>query len=742
MRQIIYILLLALVPVTYSCISDESARNSFQQVEGIISIETENFDASFQWNEVSYYTGMGIRPDFKNEVIENHVDYIVEFSDPGAVYLHYLGNRKRNVNPVDNVFKIAIYDSDFKSVDSAYCIFPEINVPVWASIYLNKDKRMISLNVPSKGTYYLSITAEKGSGYFLDKLLLCSDSSYIPTGMGPVETKGGISEKGMRDQIILPPRWAFGVLYGGYTDHMQTLEVIDSLIAGDFPIDAYWIDSYFWDFNKGNGPKGYLDFVGDTIAFPDAKEMWDEFEKRSIKAGIWIWNLIQKDGNESVYEEFESHEYFTDTYLNKNSWHNKTGNTMTGSIDFENPEAVAFWKQKLEPFFDSGLDFLKLDNTSAIPFCKAAFEATQEFGKETEGRGFILAHLHTTYDYRHKLYPTKWTGDAKIAWTQADYPDMSQYAMGGLKENIGMVADPSKSTYEVPFLSHDAGGYNYFGSTDQSDELFARWIQFSAMNSIMMFFSTADNPTRNHPYRYSEDVQEIFRKYTHFRMKLFPYIYSYALETHLTGEKMIRGMHEEGYQYLFGNEILVAPVFENGAREKVISLPEGQWIDPETKIMYEGNSDIVIDAPLDKLPILVRNGSIIPMRNYARSVELGSNDTLSLDIYPSSKLTTFDLLEDDGISNDYLDGKFSRTVFSVEKEEEEITFTIDPVQGTYEGMKEQRSYIFNFHSKSTPKSVMVDGKTIDNWDYSQDSEVISFSVYAKKGIRMKISITE
>ena len=580
----------------------------------------------------------------------------------------------------------------------------------------------------------------KGFGYYLDKIVLSSDPEYQPHGTGPEPTCIGC-EQGKRDKIVLPPQWAFGVLYGGYTDHNQTINVIDTLINGDFPIDAYWIDSYFWDFNEGEGPKGYIDFIGDTVAFPDMKKLWGILEEKKIKSGIWIWNLIQETGNEKAYNEFNDLGYFSNTYKNTNGWHNETKNTMTGSIDFDNPDAVAYWKEKLKPFFDKGLDFLKLDNSSDIDFCSAAFSATQEMGKETKGRGFILAHVHTTYDYRHKLYPTKWSGDAKIAWTQPDYPNLYEYAMGGLKENIGMVADPKRSTYEIPFLSHDAGGYNYFGSMDQSPELYTRWIQFASMNSIMMFFSSTENPTRNHPYRYSETVQDNFRKYTHMRMRLFPYLYSYAINSHLTGEKMIQGVESLEYQYLLGNEILVAPVFEKGAITKKISLPKGEWIDPETKQVYTGSQEITLDAPLSKLPLLFRKGAIIPLRNYARAIELGSNDTLTLEAYPSEEISSFDFYEDDGLSNEYLEGKIAKSSFSLQHNKNGIQFIINPVSGDFSGMKEDRFYVLHINLTGPPKKVNLNDKDEGfEWSYLKDKAVLEIKFHASKFKKQVIKV--
>lgn len=737
-----------LIMILYLCISQPGNRLFGQENQhvsvhcntgNIFSIEAENYTELGDWKPVTYYTGKGLTINSDKNSGVGGVSYSLTCDKPGDYYVHILGNRKRNTSVSDNIIQLVLRTYDDRVISSTRTGFIELNAPAWSSGI--PDMQRPVLRFPSEGEYILELSPVTGKGFYMDKIVFSMDPDYLPEGVGPVETCISDCFEGDRNKIILPPQWAFGVLYGGYTDQDQTLKIIDTLIHGDFPIDAYWIDSYFWDFNEGKGPDGYLDFVGDTAAFPDMKKLWDEFEKRHIKAGIWIWNLVQQKGNEKVFEEFLERGYFSGTYMNYNGWHNDSKNTLTGSIDFENPEAVVFWKKKMKPFFDRGLDFLKLDNSSDIPFCSAAFSATQEMGLETWGRGFILAHLHTTYDYRHKLYPAKWTGDAKITWSQPDYPDLGVYAMGGLKENIAMVADPKRSTYEIPFLSHDAGGYNYFGSNDHSEELYTRWIQFSSMNSIMMFFSTNDNPTRNHPYRYSEPVQENFRKYTHLRMRLFPYIYSYAFRSHLTGMKMIQGDRTNEFQYMLGEEILVAPVFEEGARSKEIFLPSGEWIDPETRMIYKGENKIMIDAPLSKLPILYKKGAILPMRRYQRAIELGNNDSLILEIYPSESESSFTLYEDDGSSNEYLRGNYSTTVYKAQKDDKTIQFYINPVSGKYPGMKNERHYTLKFNLSETPRQIRLNRRKKGfTWSYLDEEKIILINLNVNKSDLNEICI--
>ena len=718
-----------------------------RNLHGIVSIEAEHYQHAEGWQERTYYTSKGMGPDADAEA-GGFVDYFILVDEPGDYHVHILGNRRRNEPPSENYFSISLL-KDSEVLQRYDMLFPDnMNATLWSSIGAS-DGHPVHLNVPRKGLYTLRITNESGRGYYLDKIVLARDKSYRPEGMGPLETLASKNPVETNTEIVLPPRWAFGVVYGGYTDQNQTVGVVEKLIDGDYPIDAYWIDSYFWDFDAGKGPWGYIDFVGDTVAYPDVKAMWSRLAELSVRSGFWIWDVILQTGNEDVFTDWQDRGFFSGTYTNTGGWHNSTRNTLTGIIDFNNPDAVSYWKQQLKPFFDAGLDFLKLDNSSAIPFTKAAFEATQEMGKYTKGRGFVLAHLHSTYDTRYKLYPTKWTGDAKIAWEQPDYPNLGNYSMGAFKENIGMVADPRRTTYDIPFLTHDAGGYDYFGSTEQSDELYIRWIQFSAMNTMMTIFSTAKNETRNHPYGYSTEAQDNFRKYTHLRMRLFPYIYSYALNTRLTGNKMVQGDGEHAYQYLFGNEMLVAPVYEKGARQRTLFLPDGEWIAFESGEILPGGQYVTVDAPLTSLPIFVRRGAILPLRDYARSVELGTNDTLTLRLYPAAQASSFMLYEDDGLSEDYRKDIFASTNMQLQSVGSGVQFSIDAVKGSYEGMKPTRFYELEIYLSGMPSSVEVNGRVLEqhdtrrkegSWSYDAQARVIRLCFEADKQLATAVNV--
>lgn len=555
--------------------------------------------------------------------------------------------------------------------------------------------------------------------------------------------------------LVLPPAWSFGMLYGAYTNQEQTIQRVDEIIEHDYPIDSYWIDSWFWSHaDQGRGPHKYMDFVADTIGYPNRTAMWTYLSDRNIKGGFWAWDAIFQTGNETAFDDFLQKGYFRDTYVESNPWHNNSTTTamhqteggskkgtLCGNIDFNNPEAVAYFKQQMKHFFDEGADYIKLDRTSAIPVCKVMFEMAQEFGLETKGRGFILSHTGGMESEEYKRYPGKWTDDTRSDWNiETPTKEFNSWVPAvSLKENIAMFTDPArKSSSTIPFLTNDLGGFD-MGRTDQLDEeLYIRWLQFSQFNPIVEVFSQPENPTANMAYKYSERADKLFRQYSHLRMELFPYIYSYAHLNRLEGELMMRKIPGQLYEYLFGNELFVAPIYEQGAVEREFILPAGQWINYWTGEVLEGGKQHKIAAPIEQIPLLVRQGAIIPMRAYARSIEKGTNDVLTLHLYPGAD-GEFTLIEDDGTSNDYLKGIYAKTELGLKSKVDGCTLNIAPTLGYYEGINSNRSWVVQVHTQLPVTKMTLNGRELTF--NSVDGGAVSLPFTSDKYEQNQVQIT-
>jgi hypothetical protein len=186
------------------------------------------------------------------------------------------------------------------------------------------------------------------------------------------------SQTGLDPDVILPPAWAFGVLHGYYTNEDGVRLNLRRLLDGDFPVDAIWVDSAFWDLST-RGPRGYLDFKGDQKAFPNLRSLTTELEKHDVRFGIWVWDRIM-DANSKVFQEFKSRGYFTEGRIVGDGWHNAGLKSIGRTVDFANPAAAALWSVKLRPFLDAGVDFFKIDAEAKTDYLRTHFELATHSG--------------------------------------------------------------------------------------------------------------------------------------------------------------------------------------------------------------------------------------------------------------------------------------------------------------------------------------------------------------------------
>ena len=218
-------------------------------------------------------------------------------------------------------------------------------------------------------------------------------------------------------------------------------------------------------------------------------------------------------------------------------------------------------------------------------------------------------------------------------------------------------------------------------------------------------------------------------------MRLTPYMYTLCNEAYETGTPAVRALvleypndpvalgTETDYEFLLGKNFLVAPVYSDTNVRDNIYLPEGKWFDYWDGNVFAGNTTLNgYSAPLDKLPLFVKAGSIIPMYQQMNYDNERPADSLTLDIYPGPK-ATFEMFEDEGSNRDYRKGKSAKTKFEAisdasGKRTGEIN--ISAAKGDFEGRILNRTYIFQIHSSDLPKNINVQGVKLKKLKKSKD----------------------
>jgi len=311
------------------------------------------------------------------------------------------------------------------------------------------------------------------------------------------------------------------------------------------------------------------------------------------------------------------------------------------------------------------------------------------------GRGFVLTH--TQGSTGADQYPGMWTGDTSASWS-------------GLVSEMGKAASMNK-TNNAAFWCGDTGGYN----NTPTSELYIRWLEYTAFTPCQEFFGAKTTSTGSRfPWQFSADAQRIFKTYTQLRYRLLPFRYSNAqIQYHVKPvQYQVRWIGTT--QIVNGggdSQILVQPITSAGATSASVALPAGSWIDYWTGTVYTGGATHTIPAAIDRVPTLVKAGSIIPMGPDLRWVDEKPADPLTLDIYPSGS-TSYTLYEDDGVTRNYQGGSFSKTTFSCNAASG-IVVSVGASTGSYAGQLTDRTYVLKINKRTAdPGAVNRDGSAM------------------------------
>jgi alpha-glucosidase len=284
-----------------------------------------------------------------------------------------------------------------------------------------------------------------------------------------------------------------------------------------------------------------------------------------------------------------------------------------------------------------------------------------------------------------------------------------------------------------PYMSEDLGGH----TADPTPEGYIRWIEYGALAPVYR-----PHCTHNHermPWAFGPRAESIARNYLDMRYRLLPVFYAAAHENYETGEPLLRRLDlyfpqcseaRRDDEYLLGKDILVAPVLQaaNGSQWqsdaapdaiRILWIPPGDWIDAWTGETVSGPAMITNTVPLDKIPVYVRPGAVLPLAPQMPFTGEKPWDPITLDLYPRAGATgTATLYEDDTKTTAYRDGKYRATLISLAADDSAKTVTVDiaAADGTFHGELKKRSWVLRIHKPfgwpqiQAPAQVTVNGK--------------------------------
>ncbi|MCT9093741.1 NPCBM/NEW2 domain-containing protein [Streptomyces sp. ASQP_92] len=337
----------------------------------------------------------------------------------------------------------------------------------------------------------------------------------------------------------------------------------------------------------------------------------------------------------------------------------------------------------------------------ALDGCKAAYQGIEA---NSGARGFTWAPESWAGAQRCGV---QWSGDQSGSW---DY----------IRWQIPTYAGATLSGFA--YTSGDIDGI--FGGSARTYTRDLQWKSFLPAVMTMDGWAASDKQ----PYRNGEPYTSINRSYLKLKESLLPYMYSYAHEATTTGVGPVRPLALEypddpkaatdaaKYEFLTGEDFLVAPVYQDTTVRDGIYLPQGTWIDYWSGRTYQGPTTVNgYSAPLDTLPLFVKAGAAVPMWPGIRSYQDRTSDSsLAWDIYPQGR-SSFQLYEDDGVTRAHRTGAFATQradVVAPLRGPGDVSVQLGASQGQFTGKQSTRPYRFTVHTGSAPASVEVQGRKL------------------------------
>lgn len=504
----------------------------------------------------------------------------------------------------------------------------------------------------------------------------------------------------------LMPLWAYGYIHCRERFHSQE-ELLDT--AKEFrkrgiPMDVIVQDWQYW------GHYGWNAMRFDEKDYPNPVSMVNDLHAMHVRLVVSVWSRI--DPESEIGKEFTANSY----YIPGTTW-----------VDFFNPKAAAlYWKDFSARMLSLGIDGWWQDATEPENDDLHGRTVTGSSGDDVRLIYPLLVNK-TVYEGQRKDAP----GKRVFILTRSAFSGQQRYSSATWSGDIGNDWDTLRrqipaglnfSASGLPYWTTDTGGFFRPGPSQFTDpayhERFLRWLQFSTFTPLMRVHGYQ---TDTEFWRYGKEVEKISREYLDLRYRLLPYIYSEAAQVTLRGSTLMRPLVmdfpsdekalSQTSEYMFGHNFLVAPVLASGVHQWDVYLPSNQhgWIDFWTGKHVDGGKTISADAPLDKLPLFVQAGSILPLAAPAQYTGQTATDPIEIRVYPGSD-ASFVLYEDEGTNYNYEKGMSSKIAFHWNDAKKVLE--IAARSGTFPGVLATRQFQVNLVGRGGQQE-SVPGKLID-----------------------------
>lgn len=518
----------------------------------------------------------------------------------------------------------------------------------------------------------------------------------------------------------LPPLWTLGYITSkyGYHNQKEAYGAIDSLKRRGYPVDGMVLDLYWYGVETDMGRLAW-----DTAQWPDHRKLLDDMNAMGVHVIPIHQPYINKIGALDNHKLLESKGLLTKD-ADGNTKDVTTWVGEAGMFDIANPDTRQWMWQRLKPLTAEGFSGwwgdLGEPEVHPVEIVHANGETAEEYhnyyGNEWSKtiydglrkdfpamRPMLMMRGGTTGLQQYAVFP--WTSDVARSWEglQAQNKLMLSSGLSGLG-----------------YMSNDVGGFAVDKAHPYDPELYVRWIQAGTFTPVMRTHAQF----KPEPYHYPKQ-ESIIKKFIATRYQWLPYNYTLAYENTTKGYPLMRqvnfhGDNEDGRyasisdEYLWGDNVLVAPVMTRGARSRKVDFPAGEWIDwNNPRRIYRGGTTAIVAAPLATLPLFVKAGSFIPLAMQKMDNTAGYDPSrLTVKYFPAKEWSEYVLFDDDRTSPTSIDdNEYQLTTFSGSRQGSEIYVDISS-KGSYRGMPAVRSITLEVVGTARPKAVEIDGEAV------------------------------
>ncbi len=503
-------------------------------------------------------------------------------------------------------------------------------------------------------------------------------------------------------EVPMWPEWAFGFWQcrERYSSQEQLLAEAAEFRRRAIPIDLIVQDWKYW------GTNGWGSYEWDTRNYPRPAEMVAQLHAENIRFMISVWcnphgkTLFDLTNNTATVGEW------VDVFNpagNKIRWEHMNDAFFKIGTD-------AWWCDATEPG-DTGESFAgrttKMGSSDYFRNAYSLFanEALYQNQRATDEAKRVCILTRSGYPGLQRAAAAVWSGDIAGNWVtlRRQIPAGLNFCLTG-----------------IPYWTTDCGGFwhpaGQYASADYN-ELLARWFEWSTFCPVLRIHGGA---TETEMWKWLPETQRILLAYDELRHRLLPYLYSTAWRVTSEGYTMMRALPMDfpgdtkalavSDEYMFGPAFLVAPVTEPQATNKSVYLPQGTvWYNHWTGEKYDGGRTITVAAPLDRIPLMVRGGAIIPLGPVVQYAGEKAADPIELRVYPGAD-GTFTLYEDEGDNYHYEHGVFA--TIPIRWDDKAGTLTIGKRTGKFPGMLNKRKFRLVWPGQEQAREIEYSGKAV------------------------------